>query len=62
MGSKLIWIAASFAYGAVSAAIYILACRLRGKRGLLKRALLAFAGYTALGLLIVRILWYFFAN
>lgn len=62
MGSKLIWIAASFAYGAVSAAIYILACRLRGKRGLLKRALLSFAGYTALGLLIVRILWYFFAN
>lgn len=62
MGSKLIWIAASFAYGAVSAAIYILACRLRGKRALLKRALLSFAGYTALGLLIVRILWYFFAN
>lgn len=62
MGSKLIWIAASFAYGAVSAAIYVLACRLRGKNKLMKRALLSFAFYTTMGLLIVRVLWYFFAN
>lgn len=62
MGSKLIWIAASFVYGAVSAAIYVFACWRGKKRHLLRRGVLSFAAYTAVTLMLVRVVWLLFKN
>lgn len=56
MGSKLIWIAAAIAFGAVSAAIYILCCWRSGRKNLLRRALISFAGYTLFALAVVYVL------
>lgn len=61
MGSKLIWIAAAFAYGALCAAIYILLSRRTGRKNPLRKAAISFAGFTAFGLVIVYILWLIFA-
>ncbi len=56
MGSKLIWIAAALAYGAVSAAIYIFILWRKRRTGLLRKAIIAWLGYTAVALLIVWVL------
>lgn len=61
MGSKAIWIAAAFAYGAVCAAIYILMRRRDGRKKLTMRALCSFAGFTLFGLAVVEVLWRIFA-
>lgn len=57
MGSKLIWIAASFAYGALSAAIYFWICRGKRMPNLKRRTAIAFGAYTLFGLLVVRVLY-----
>lgn len=61
MGSKLVWIAAALAYGAVCAAIYVLLSRHAGKRRLMRRAVISFCGFTAFGMAAVYVLWRIFA-
>lgn len=61
MGSKLIWIAAAFAYGAVCAAIYTFICWRTKRRRLILRAAISFAGFSAFGLAVVYLLWRLFA-
>ncbi len=61
MGSKLIWIAAAFAYGAVCAAIYTFICRQSRKRRLALRAGVSFVAYSCIGLAVAYCLWRLFA-
>ena len=56
MGSKLIWIAAALAYGAVSAAIYIFLLWRKRVGGLLRKGIIAWFGYSLFALVIVWIL------
>ncbi len=57
MGPLYIWIAASIAFGAVTAAIYIWICRGNRRPHLMQRAVIAFIAYTVVALFIVRILY-----
>lgn len=61
MGSKLIWIAAALAYGAVSAAIYIFLLWRKKKNHLFKRGIIAWFCYSFFGLMVVWILLKVFA-
>ncbi len=56
MGSKLIWIAAALAYGAVSAAIYIFILWRKKRSGLLRKAIIAWFAYSIVALIIVWVL------
>ncbi|MBD5327657.1 MAG: hypothetical protein HDR46_05440 [Bacteroides sp.] len=56
MGSKLIWIAAALAYGAVCAAIYLFLQWRKKRPNLLRRAAVALVGYSAFGLAVVYVL------
>lgn len=56
MGSLKIWIAASVAYAAISAAIYVFVCWRRGYRHLPLRSALSFLCYLVFGLAVVYLL------
>lgn len=56
MGSKLIWIAAALAYGAVSAAIYVFVLWQKRVNGLIRKGIIAWFGYSLFALVVVWIL------
>lgn len=61
MGSKLIWIAAALAYGAVCAAIYIFMLWRKKRPNLLRRGIISLIGYSAFGLGVVYVLLHIFS-
>ncbi|MCM1310201.1 MAG: hypothetical protein NC301_04130 [Bacteroides sp.] len=61
MGSKLIWMAATLAYGMVCAAIFTFIRWRQGAKHHLRRLISSFCCFTLLGAAIVYVLWRLFS-